>query len=194
MGLMIGNHDVSRFASVSAGNDGGDTWSAPPQPLDPTVYAKQRVALASVLTLPGAPVIYYGDEVGLAGRSDPDCRRVMPAEEQLIEAQVQTRDVARKIGVARACSRALRRGGLQTLVADAERFVFSREIDGEVAIVALSRRPSRPVDVALPPSAPVALVDVVSGERVDTSSKTLRVEAEAFGVHVYVAAESSCAR
>lgn len=193
MGLMIGNHDVSRFASVSAGNDGGDTWSAPPQPLDPVVYAKQRIALASVLTLPGAPVLYYGDEVGLAGRSDPDCRRVMPAEEQLIEAQLETRDLARKIGVARACSRALRRGGLETLVADEERFVFSREIDGELAIVALSRRPARPIDVPLPPTAPAVLADVVTGARVDVSSRTLRIDPEAFGVHVYVAADSACA-
>lgn len=193
MGLMIGNHDVSRFASVSAGNDRGDTWSGPPQPLDPTVYAKQRVALAAVLTLPGAPVLYYGDEVGLAGRSDPDCRRVMPAEEQLFEAQVETRDVTRRIGQARACSRALRRGALRTLVADRERLVFSRELDGDVAIVALARRPTRPVDVPLPADVPAALVDVVTGARLDVSSRTLRLEADAFGVHVYVAAKSACA-
>ena len=194
MGLMIGNHDVSRFASVSAGNDGGDTWSAPPQPLDPTVYAKQRVALASVLTMPGAPVIYYGDEVGLAGRSDPDCRRVMPAEDQLLEAQLQTRDVARKIGRTRACSRPLRRGALETLLADEERFVFAREIDGDVAIVSLVRRPTGPVDVPLPPSTPASLVDVVTGERVDASSKTLSVDAEPLRVHVYVSADGACAR
>src|SRR5262249_31088743 len=106
MGLMIGNHDVARFASASAGNADGDSWSGPLQPLDPLVYARQRVALASVLTLPGAPVIYYGDEAGLAGRSDPDCRRVMPAEDTLIDAQIATRDLARKVGRARACSRA----------------------------------------------------------------------------------------
>ena len=146
-----------------------------------------------MLTLPGAPVIYYGDEVGLAGRSDPDCRRVMPAEDQLLEEQVRTRDVARKIGRARACSRALRRGALQTLVADEERFVFSREIDGDVAIVALVRRPTRPLDVPLPASTPKKLVDVVTGTRVDASSRTLHVDADAFGVHVYVGADSACA-
>ncbi len=193
MGLMIGNHDVSRFASVSAGNDGGDTWSAPPQPLDPTVYAKQRIALASVLTMPGAPVIYYGDEVGLAGRSDPDCRRVMPAEDQLLEAQQETREVARRIGRARACSRPLRRGGLDTLLADKERFVFARAIDGDVALVALVRRPTGPVDVPLPPDTPASLVDVVTGERVDASSKMLRVDADPFSVHVYVNADGPCA-
>ena len=30
------------------------------------------------MTMPGIPVLYYGDEVGLAGASDPDSRRVMP--------------------------------------------------------------------------------------------------------------------
>lgn len=194
MGLMIGNHDVSRFASVSAGNADGDTWSPPPQPVDPLVYAKQRVALASVLTLPGAPVIYYGDEVGLAGRSDPDCRRVMPAESALLPAQIETRELARKIGRTRACAKALRRGSLRTLVADAESFVFARELPGaDSVIVALTRRPKLPVDVPLPPGAPRALVDVTTGERVDATSGTVRVAADAFGAHVYVAAEGGCA-
>jgi glycosidase len=181
MGLMIGNHDVSRFASVSAGNDEGDTWSGPPQPIDPIVYAKQRLALATVLTLPGAPVIYYGDEVGLAGRSDPDCRRVMPADDALIEAQLQTRELARTLGRARAKSRALRRGTLRTLVADDERFVFARELEGETAIVSLVRRPSRPLDVPLPAG---TFVDVVSGARVEG---TLSVAAGTFDAHVYLA-------
>lgn len=193
MGLMIGNHDVSRFASVSAGNDGGDTWTAAPQPLDPTVYAKQRVALATVLTLPGAPVLYYGDEVGLAGKSDPDCRRVMPAEDALTAEQRATRDVVRALGRARVCSRALRRGALEVLLADEERLVFTRKIDGDVAIVALVRRPTGPVELPLPAGAPAALVDVVTGAQVDASGGTLHLDAAPFGVHVYVPAGSACA-
>ncbi len=193
---MIDNHDVSRFASVSAGSASGDAWTPAPQPLDPVVYAKQRVALATVLTLPGAPVVYYGDEVGLAGRNDPDSRRVMPAEATLLPSQLATRDVVRKVGRARACSDALRRGALRTLVADTERFVFAREIAGDVpgaAIVALARRPSVPAEVKLPPGAPAALVDVVSGEPATVRDGVLSIPADAFGVHVYVAAGGSCA-
>lgn len=185
MGLMIGNHDVSRFASVSAGNDGGDSWSAAPQPLDPVVYAKQRLALATAFTLPGAPVLYYGDEVGVAGKSDPDCRRVMPADDALIDAQRETRETVRRIGRARACSRPLRRGALEVLFADAEHLVFRRSIEGDAAIVVLTRRPTGPVDVALP-QLDDALVDAVSGAPIPTSAGTLRVGDEPFGVHVYV--------
>jgi glycosidase len=197
MGMMIDNHDVSRFASVSAGNAAGDAWSPAPQPLDPIVYAKQRVALATVLTLPGAPVVYYGDEVGLAGKNDPDSRRVMPAESTLLPSQIETRAVVRKVGRARACSAALRRGALRTLVADAERFVFAREIEGDVpgaAIVALSRRPSLAAEVKLPAGAPSALVDVVTGTRVDVVNGVLPLPSDAFGVHVYVAAGGTCAQ
>ena len=41
--------------------------------------AKQRLLLAVFLqmTHPGAPTIYYGDEVGMQGGADPDCRRCM---------------------------------------------------------------------------------------------------------------------
>jgi glycosidase len=195
MGMMIDNHDVSRFASVSAGSADGDSWVATPQPLDPVVYAKQRIALATVLTLPGAPVVYYGDEVGLAGRNDPDCRRVMPADSALIPAQIETRAVVRKVGRARACSDALRRGALRTLLADAERFVFARELEGDaggLAVVALGRRPSLAVDVKLPPGAPSSLVDVVTGKTTDVASGVLTVPNDAFGVHVYVAAGGAC--
>jgi glycosidase len=195
MGLMIGNHDVARFASVSAGNADGDSWQGPPQPLDPIVYAKQRLALATVLTFPGAPVIYYGDEVGLAGRSDPDCRRVMPGEDALIDAQRDTRTLTRKLGRIRSCSRALRRGGFVTLLADDERLVFERNVTGDAGasvVVALSRRPTAEAKVALPADVPTDLVDVVTGARIDASSHQLAVGADAFAVHVYVAADSIC--
>ena len=43
---------------------------------------KQRLELATVVqfTIPGAPTIYYGDEVGMTGADDPDDRRTFPWE------------------------------------------------------------------------------------------------------------------
>lgn len=61
---FIDSHDTARFLH-SAGND----------------MRKQKLAAAMQLLLPGMPMIYYGDEVGMEGGPDPDCRRGMLWEE-----------------------------------------------------------------------------------------------------------------
>jgi neopullulanase len=58
---LLDSHDTPRFLSLA----GGDTTAL-------------RLAALIQMTLPGAPCIYYGDEVGLVGRADPDCRRAYP--------------------------------------------------------------------------------------------------------------------
>lgn len=57
---FLDTHDTARFRNT-AGND----------------PRKQRLAAALQLLLPGMPMIYYGDEVGMNGVSDTDCRRGM---------------------------------------------------------------------------------------------------------------------
>ena len=61
---FIDSHDTARFLH-SAGND----------------MRKQKLAAAMQLLLPGMPMVYYGDEVGMKGGPDPDCRRGMLWEE-----------------------------------------------------------------------------------------------------------------
>ncbi len=61
---FIGTHDTARFLYAA----GGDT-------------GKQRLAAALQLLLPGMPMVYYGDEVGMAGASALDCRGGMLWEE-----------------------------------------------------------------------------------------------------------------
>jgi glycosidase len=70
--------------------DGEYTWSTTeasnaqwtPEPAypesDANAYERLANAFAVILTNPGAPLIYYGDEIGLTGAGDPDNRRAMP--------------------------------------------------------------------------------------------------------------------
>lgn len=58
---LIDSHDTPRFLSFA----GGDADAL-------------RLAWLVLLTMPGAPCIYYGDEIGLAGEMDPHCRGAMP--------------------------------------------------------------------------------------------------------------------
>ena len=48
--------------------------------LDRLVHEPARLAMVLQLTLPGAPCIYYGDVIGMAGDHDPDNRRAYPAD------------------------------------------------------------------------------------------------------------------
>ncbi|MBK6695338.1 MAG: hypothetical protein IPG50_24470 [Myxococcales bacterium] len=142
MATMIGNHDVTRFASESDGTAAGDGFDPAPLPTSESVFAKQSLALGLVFALPGAPVIYYGDEVALPGRLDPDSRRVMPRDEALPKAALSLRAQVGRFGRLRACSDALRRGSYEPLVVERERLVFARRYAGRVAIVIATRRPT----------------------------------------------------
>ena len=194
MSLIIGNHDVSRFSSVSAGDDGGDTWIPAPQSTDPTVYAKQQMALSLVYTLPGAPTVYYGDEVGLAGKSDPDTRRVMPAEADLSALQLQTRATTRALGAIHACEASLRRGTYRSLYSDAETWVFARELEGADSVVVVAmRNPSGSPSVPLPGIAAGQYVDLLSGHQSSLQPELTIFGAEPFSVALYVPTGSACA-
>ena len=78
MGTFLGNHDVSRF--VSYGESGGasdglfcERASLPGAEGDDS-FARLRLGWTFLLTHPGLPLIYYGDELGLPGNHDPDNR------------------------------------------------------------------------------------------------------------------------
>lgn len=147
---MLGNHDVTRFLSAAAGDDGGDPWLAPPsRPSEPLVFARHRMGLALVLTLPGMPVIYYGDELGLPGASDPDCRRVMPAYEGLPPEETENLALARKLGSLRACSVALRKGTHEAFLVGKNAYGFRRDAEGETVLVLLAKGEG-PTEFALP--------------------------------------------
>jgi glycosidase len=195
MSLILDNHDVARFSTVSAGDDDGDTWVPAPQPTDPTVYARQALALAMIYTLPGAPTLYYGDEIALAGKSDPDSRRVMPAESQLTSLEISTRATARALGAAHTCELALRRGTYRLLYADQETWAFARELTGsaEPVIVVATRNPSGTTTIPMPGIPAGAFVDLLSGHQASLQPELTNPAVAPFSVALYVPAGGSCA-
>lgn len=63
---LLGSHDTERFFTA-VGED----------------VQKIKLAFLILFSLPGAPAIYYGDEIGLTGGPDPDCRGTFPWDESL---------------------------------------------------------------------------------------------------------------
>lgn len=194
---IIGNHDTTRFVSEAEGDAAGDPWASPPaQPADDAAYARQKMALAFVLTLPGLPLIYYGDELGLAGGSDPDCRRVMPSEDSLIPAQRGVLGAVRRLGTLRACSAALRSGERKPLVAKHDLYAYLRDAgDGFPVLVVLAKGKGSST-VLLPPGSVAAgqWVDVLTGEQISigASGSDASLPIDPWTVRVLLSASDPC--
>ncbi len=121
MAHILNNHDTARFVSEAAGDAGNDPWKSPPaQPTDLAPYKRQMLALTLLFTLPGIPVLYYGDEIGLAGAGDPDSRRVLPdvLGRGLSSAHKGVLEHTQRLGQLRRCLPSLRRGTRTLLQAE----------------------------------------------------------------------------
>jgi len=163
---MLDNHDTSRFLSEAAGDGERHPWDDPPSdPASDVPYQRLELGLALLFTLPGIPVLYYGDELALAGASDPDSRRVMPDIALLLARQRHVLDVARKLGTLRRELEALRTGVYRALVAEGDAYAFTRvTASGALAVVLVSKSAS-PATIVLPPDtlAPGVYADAADG-------------------------------
>ena len=93
-----------------------------------------RLCVLLQMTLPGAPCIYYGDEIGLSSAGDPYCREAFPW-------QAETRwDHDLLAFYRQACAlrhrhAVLRTGTFQPLLAAGELYAFQRQLDDQAAII-----------------------------------------------------------
>jgi cyclomaltodextrinase len=81
---LLSSHDTERLSSMILNPDSAYNHDAnesnpnynPGKPTD-EVYEKQKLIAAFQFFYRGAPMIYYGDEVGMWGANDPHCRKPM---------------------------------------------------------------------------------------------------------------------
>jgi len=155
---LLDSHDTPRFIT-SAGGD----------------RSALELAALFMFTYPGAPCVYYGDEIGLSGRHDPDCRKSFPWDEARWDRD--TLAFFKKCIALRAAHPALRRGVYQRLHADDGVHVFGRQLGDERFVIALNTAPvMRRLDVPLEALGVAEgwLADVWSETRYSIAGGTLR--------------------
>jgi len=113
---LLGSHDMARFISI-ARND----------------LSALRMATLMLMTYPGTPSIYYGDEVGMKGGRDPANRGAMSWHESRWDKAL--RDYVRKAITLRRLHPALRWGGYKTLYANESVLAYTRYTDEELFVV-----------------------------------------------------------
>lgn len=144
MGNITGNHDLPRFISFASGalrfdEDSGEAgWTRDIQVEDPAGYDKLSMLTAFIMTIPGVPVVYYGDEIGIAGGGDPDSRRPMRFT-NLNEHELRTRDIAAQLGKLRQQRLSLIYGDFEVLHLADETWVYARRYFDELTIIAYNK-------------------------------------------------------
>lgn len=113
---LLDSHDVSRFLSLC----GGKT-------------ERMELAVLLQMTFPGMPCVFYGDEKGLCGESEPEYRRPMAWD-----ASSPLEEVYRRMIALRKTHPALRYGSFHTELACGGVYRYSRVWNGTKITVAMS--------------------------------------------------------
>ena len=130
----LSNHDHSRFltrTNRTVGRLASKGSDAASQGVNKAVFMEGVVIQ---MTWPGAPTIYYGDEAGVCGWTDPDNRRTYPWGHEDKELIAFHRDI---IAVHKS-SPALMHGSYKMLVAEHNLICYGRFCEDDVVIVVIN--------------------------------------------------------
>lgn len=140
MGNITGNQDRARFISYADGsvNFSDDAklvgWTKNIQNNGKEGFKRLAMLNAFLMTTPGIPCVYYGDEIGLPGGNDPDNRRMMVFD-NLNPDQTELRAMVQKLAKLRQENIALVYGDIIPLKADQNTFAFIRKYHEKVVLV-----------------------------------------------------------
>jgi cyclomaltodextrinase / maltogenic alpha-amylase / neopullulanase len=125
MYLPLGSHDTERLMTVLGHN-----------------LNKVKLAYLFLFAFPGAPAIYYADEIGLTGGKDPGCRGAFPWRED--DWIIELRGWVKSLISWRKRLPSIRRGEFLPVTADdrSSCYVFARMLGDEKVLVVMNASPS----------------------------------------------------
>ena len=131
---QLSNHDHSRFLTRTNHKKGRVAELGSRAAEEGVNYAVMRAAIVMQMTWVGAPTLYYGDEAGLCGFTDPDNRRTYPwgrENRELLNFYREMIQIHRK-------NLALRKGSIKMLKAEENLLAYARFWDDDQIIVIIN--------------------------------------------------------
>jgi alpha-glucosidase len=125
---LLDSHDTARFRTIAGTAD------------------RHLVGVGLQMTLPGVPMLFAGDELGLEGAWGEDARRTMPWSKSETWDHAFL-DEVRALVALRRSSETLARGGLRYLHVSADAISFLRETRDERLLVLAARAPHDAISI-----------------------------------------------
>jgi glycosidase len=192
MGYISGNHDKARFMGYASGDIkyGEDAkaagWSRDIGITDSTAYDKFALFHTFNLTIPGVPVLYYGDEIGMTGGNDPDSRRMMRFEGWNNREEALWNKVS-ILSHLRANNPVFMYGSLINLNNTPDTWVYARKYFADEAIVLINNSAeSKKIEVVLPDYFDKTAYKAVFNSNFKLSGNKLIVELPAYAAEVLI--------
>lgn len=193
MGNLMDSHDKPRFPALVEGaippgaNDQEIGWQTDIQITQPeTTFPRVALYQAYLLTIPGVPTVYYGNEIGMTGANDPDNRRPMRFGDELDAFERAHIDTVAELVRLRRERPALRRGHFHTVAAEPDVWAYLRAAADDRVLVVLNKG-AEPVErtLVLPAAfAPSEATDLLSGEAVAVEAGAVRLSVPAGGYRI----------
>lgn len=143
---LLGSHDTERLLT----HCGGDVEAV-------------KLAYGLLFGAQGAPMIYYGDEIGMSGFNDPDCRKCMEWDESQWDHGLL--DWVKRLIRLRRDNVALRRGREETVQFD-ENVIVRRRAHSDQEILVLANRGGSAITVPISGQEESTGLDLITGKRV----------------------------
>jgi glycosidase len=166
---LLSSHDTERYLTLCQ----GEFW-------------RMKLSVLLQMTYIGAPMIYYGDEIGMEGGKDPDCRRCMEWDPKKWDTEM--RDLYKKLIRIRQASPALRRGTFKMLLAQnsTKTIAFERQLNAHLAYVAINKR-AKVVKIEMPVNPMVKeLTDEMTGEKFTAKDDVMIVTVPPRSARIFV--------
>jgi glycosidase len=131
---LLGTHDTERIITTLGGDSGEGVANCILAEKRMTVWQRElgamrlKLAYSIIAALPGIPCVYYGDEIGLEGYSDPFNRRPFPWGKE----DSDILDFYKKIGSIRAGNSVLSKGDFELILLTDDCLIFKRSKNGKV--------------------------------------------------------------